>query len=254
MKIILKFFSKVFLYSQLYGINGLIFLAKRVLFRKQIISFKHRSLQHPVYIRNDSSDMAVFGMILNDLDYQCDVDFEPEIIVDCGANIGLATVYFKNRFPKAKIIAIEPEKTNFALMEKNLGQYQDVHCLKGGIWGKDGHLTVKDEDKDESGCNWGWMVMEADKPAPNTIPAFSIETIMEMYNLPNIDILKIDIEGAEVDVFSRNYESWLPKVKIIMIELHDKLIPGAAKSFFKTLVKYDFILAHRGECHILYMR
>lgn len=139
-------------------------------------------------------------------------------------------------------------------MVRNLGQYPDVHCLQGGVWGSDGYLQVLDSEEDMHGCNWGWVVTEVDKPGEKTIPAFSISTIMKMYNLSRIDILKIDIEGAEVDVFSRNYEDWLPKVKIIMIELHDKMIPGAAKAFFKTLVKYDFILAHRGECQILYMK
>lgn len=110
MRTVLKLFKKLLLYARLYGINGVIFLMKRALFGRKIISFRHSSFQYPIYLRNKSSDKDVFGMILNDLDYQCDVDFEPEVIVDCGGNIGLATVYFKNRFPNAKIIAIEPEK------------------------------------------------------------------------------------------------------------------------------------------------
>jgi FkbM family methyltransferase len=250
MKKVFNLLKKVFLYARLYGISGLIFLGKRALFKNQVISFSHSSLRYPVYIRNNSSDMAVFGMIFNDLGYQCDVDFKPQVIIDCGANIGLAAVYFKNRFPEAKVIAIEPEKENFALMVKNLEQYPDVHCLQSGIWGENANLVVEDIGNG----NWGWVVREVDAPAENTIPAVSISKIMEMYNLTAIDILKIDIEGSEVDVFSRNYEKWLPAVKIIIIELHDKIIQGAAKAFFETLVKYNFILAHRGECHILYMK
>ena len=249
-KNVIKLFNKILLYARLYGVSGLIFLTKRAFFKNQVISFRHSSLRYPVYIRNNSSDMAVFGMIFNDRGYQCDVDFEPKVIVDCGANIGLAAVYFKNRFPNAKVIAVEPEKENFELMVKNLEQYPDVHCLRSGVWGKDANLVVEDIGNG----NWGWVVREVDAPGANTIPAVSIGKIMEMYNLTGIDILKIDIEGSEVDVFSRNYEQWLPAVKIIMIELHDRIIQGAAKSFFETLVKYNFILAHRGECHIIYMK
>jgi len=63
---------------------------------------------------------------------------------------------------------------------------------------------------------------------------------MERFQLEEIDLLKIDIEGAEKELFSTNYESWLPKTKVLYIELHDRYRKGTATSFFKAICQYDF--------------
>jgi hypothetical protein len=64
---------------------------------------------------------------------------------------------------------------------------------------------------------------------------------------PHIDILKLDIEGSEKEVFETGYEHWLPKINILIIELHDKMKKGCSRAVFNAISKYDFSFDIKGE-------
>jgi len=70
---------------------------------------------------------------------------------------------------------------------------------------------------------------------------------MEKYSLREIDMLKIDIEGAEKYLFQNNPHEWLSKVKCLIIELHDNLQPGTSQAFFREMAKYDWFTFIKGE-------
>ena len=95
--------------------------------------------------------------------------------------------------------------------------------------------------------NWGFMTEETDQAGEDTIAAISIDEIMNRYNLEHIDICKINIEGAEKELFEKNYDTWLSKTKLISIELHDRMKEGCSKSFFKAMINYNFALTHKGS-------
>lgn len=199
---------------------------------------------HPFYIRGATSDFEVFKQIFLEREYDLRLKEVPKVIVDCGANIGLAAVYFKNKFPAARIISVEPEQSNFDLLKKNTATYSNVECLKAGIWKRDSFLEVK---PGPTKANWDFVVNEVTVESANTIKGVSIQGIMNTYNLSEIDLLKIDIEGAEKELFESNYEGWIPKTKVIVIELHDRMKPGSGQSFFRAISQYDFDFSHKGE-------
>ena len=176
-------------------------------------------------------------------------NFEPKVILDCGANVGYAAVYFKNEFPNARIISIEPEKFNFELLLKNTKEYSDMTCLMGGIWNKSTHLTIKDVGLG----NWGFMIEESINPTEDSIKAYTIENLMKQFCIDQIDILKIDIEGSEKELFESGYEYWLPKTKVLIIELHDRMRNGCSKSLFSALSNYNFSTTHKGENIYVFM-
>ena len=62
-----------------------------------------------------------------------------------------------------------------------------------------------------------------------------------------IDILKLDIEGSEKEVFSAGFENWMPKTKVIIIELHDAMKPGCSRAVFAAVNKYNFSFNIKGE-------
>jgi FkbM family methyltransferase len=148
----------------------------------------------------------------------------------------------KNKYPDAKIICIEPDPENFEMLQKNVAPYSDVYCENCGIWSKNTKLKVY--DKFNLG-KWG-MVVEEDNENGN-IPAMSINGILEKYNISQVDMLKLDIEGSEKEVFLNGFEAWLPRVKTVVIELHDRMKAGCAKSFFEavnaTFPGYTFSLS-----------
>lgn len=78
-----------------------------------------------------------------------------------------------------------------------------------------------------------------------------IDSVLALSGHRNIDLLKLDVEGAEKEIFSVNYENWLPYTKVIMIELHDRFKHGCSKAFFSAVAKYDFSFSIRGENCIL---
>lgn len=84
------------------------------------------------------------------------------------------------------------------------------------------------------------MVTESSFDKLGAIPAISIETIMKQENWDILDLLKIDIEGSEKEVFASNYEYWLPKTRVIYLEMHDQMKQGTSKSVFSTISKYNF--------------
>ncbi len=247
---LLQLIAKIIDYYTRFGYRGLLFLLKRSIKRNSIVAFLHPEFNSiPIYLRNNTMDVTMFQQVFFNQEYQMTFKFEPKVILDCGANIGLATVYLKNRFPEATIISIEPEQSNFELLVKNTKDYSDVFCLKNGIWNESSNLIIKDEGLG----NCGFMVEETNKYHKDSIEAITIVDIMKRYDIDSIDILKIDIEGSEKELFESGYEEWLPKVKVIIIELHDWLRNGTSKSFFKALSNYNFSISIEGENVYVFM-
>ena len=188
------------------------------------------------YLRKDSSDYYTFDQVFLRDQYNIHFPFEPKTILDAGANIGLAAVYFSHRYPQANIVAIEPSSDNFAVLQKNIAPYQKIKAYCKGLWNKDVHLAITNLDSVQN----AFMVAETKPDHPNAIPAICIDTIMREQHWENIDLLKIDIEGSEKEVFELNYEQWLPTCKAIVIELHDNMKRGTSKSVFKAISRYNF--------------
>lgn len=208
------------------------------------VSVKLKPVAFPFIIRGASSDRKVVTQVFYQRDYEISLPFEPSIIVDCGSNIGLASIYFKNRYPKSKIIAIEPEQENFELLELNLAPYQNIFLENKGVWSENCHLEVLQGPDREA---WSFFVRPTPHQTDATIDAVGIDDIMNKYGLETIDLLKIDIEGAEFELFEKNYEKWIPRVRVIIIELHDRFRPLSSKPFLKVLSQYDFNIYFQGE-------
>ena len=153
------------------------------------------------------------------------------------------------KFPGAKIIAVEPELSNFQLLTKNTRSIPNIVNLNAGIWNKSASLGIVNCLKSK----WEIQVKELSDTLENSIQAISIPELMTKYNLAEIDILKVDIEGSEKELFDENYESWLPLTKVLIIELHDNLRKGAARSFFKAITHYNFRMTKKRENLIFYI-
>ena len=210
---------------------------------KGIVKFTDKRFKHPIYLRKGNSDIKVFEQIFIYSEYKIMIDFEPKVIFDCGANIGLSAVYYKNTYPDSKIICVEPELGNYNLLLENTKNYDQITCYNAGVWTRSTNLYIEDNGYGD----WGFMVREVDDNISGSIKGLSLEDLMKENNIDIIDILKIDIEGSEKEIFETNYDYWLSKTRLLIIELHDQMKPGCAKSFFEALSKYDFSLKLSGE-------
>jgi FkbM family methyltransferase len=206
-----------------------------------------RDYRFPFYLRYGTTDRNVFREVFLFKEYNFKVDGEPSTIIDAGANIGLASIFFKTRFPKANIYAIEPDTANFKTLIQNLKPYNDIKAIQSAVWSSDAYLKIKNKNENA----WAFEVQESTAKEPDSFPAISIKTLMEQNAIERIDLLKLDIEGSEKEVFSSNYEYWLPRTKVIIIELHDWIKEGCSRSFFKTIANYRFKVSVYGGMLLL---
>jgi FkbM family methyltransferase len=222
------------LYYRNLGLKGLLCAIKAQLTKSTIpFQLDRQDCKHPFWLRLPSTDVATHKQIFIDQQYDFMVKTEPQVILDAGANIGLASIYFANKYPAAKIIAIEPEQSNFETLKKNITPYPSIIPIQAALWHKNEEINLIDPGFGE----WGFMTEMKESPrnlADNichTVAAITINKIMHDYNLEKIDILKIDIEGAEKEVFEDS-SSWIGKVNSIIIELHERMKPGCNRSFY----------------------
>jgi FkbM family methyltransferase len=157
-------------------------------------------------------------------------------IIDAGANIGDETARFHLHYPKAEIVAIEPEDENFRMLKKNFGFVPEVRLIHGGLWSSECHLKVVPA---ESGNLEAFRVVET-SDSLGSIKATTIDSIMQVMKWEEIDVLKLDIEGSEHEIFTRNFESWVDKVNAFIIEVPDSDHPGTTQEIYKALEGQQF--------------
>jgi FkbM family methyltransferase len=220
------------------------YLYQRFFRKSKILFIKVPNLRHKVAIRNNSSDIPLFAHMFILREYDVSIEGEMKTIIDCGANVGLASLFFLSKFPGATIIAIEPERNNYRLLEQNLGKYENVTCINKGVWNKKALLEIQDTGRG----NHAFIVTESLTKSESTIEAISIDEIMNEFHLDKIDILKIDIEGSEEQVFLSE-PSWIKKVRMIFCEIHETMKPGLTAKIIALLNPY-FKFTINAEYHV----
>ncbi len=201
-------------------------------------------------MRINTKDYSTFEEIFIKRIYDIPLHFTPKTIIDAGGNIGLASLFFKWKYPESEIVALEIEEENFQLLSKNLATYQDIKPLKKGLYSKNGFLKIYNLTKENDSNSF--MVEETDVKGPDTIESVTVDAIMKEQGWETLDILKIDIEGAEKEIFSKDISAWLPKVKTIMVEPHDRLIKDCSKTIFNALRPYDFQMFTSTESTLIF--
>jgi FkbM family methyltransferase len=213
-------------------------------------NIKVPDFKYPVSLRKGTTDYHAFYQILLHDQYNFKFPIVPVTIIDGGANIGLASLIFKNRYPESIIVAVEPDYGNFAQLVNNIKSYKNIHPVRAGLWPKKAFLNITNK---YGYGDWGMVTEEVSEETEGTIDTITIPEIMEQFHFSTIDLLKLDIETAEKELFENNYEIWLPKVKIIVIELHDLFCKGTGRSFFNAITKTfpDFSFYQFGENSII---
>jgi FkbM family methyltransferase len=163
------------------------------------------------------------------------------VVVDAGAHIGLATMYFKHLYPNSKVIAIEPNPVIFKILTQNIfeNQIENVQTINAALADHESSATpfFVDETKNQwfSTASLRKNAWTGDQKSKQIL----VPTILlsKVINQP-IDFLKMDIEGAETMVCNAG-RSVLPLIKQLAIEFHpfeghnsDKIISLLEPHFF----------------------
>jgi len=173
-----------------------------------------------VFLRKKTTDFEALKATLAgyhrspiDLNKYC-LGNEP-LIVDLGSNIGLTIVDYKIKYPSAKIIGVELDSKNFELCKKNIHNLTNCHLVQKAIWDKNGEIHY-------SGPNEvSYSVTQMQNSDTILAKSITIVSLIEEFSINQIDFLKIDIEGAEKQIFNSKLDEWLPKVLCLNVEIHD---------------------------------
>lgn len=202
-----------------------------------------------VGIRHGTTDDWTFLKIFLFREYSFSLPLRPRFIIDGGANAGFSPIFFSIRYPEAQIAAVEPEITNYQFLQKNCRLYPNITAHHGGFHHSRGFLQVYSDVEKRKKDSFRTRVLK--KGGASGVRSFTIDEIRKMHGFKKIDILKLDIEGAERELFSKNYKSWLGDVNVLMVELHDRLASDCSRTFFNAVEQYPFKKFQKGETHIL---
>jgi hypothetical protein len=138
-------------YLRSFGIaQGIVALYKIAMAGNGLIALSIPQSRTPLLVRGNTSDVQTFEQIFIDNEYDVPIGISPKTIVDGGANVGYASVYFANRFPDPRIIAIEPHNANAEMLEKNTAAYPN-RSSSGQAYGTRRHCSRSRIQKPRNG-------------------------------------------------------------------------------------------------------
>lgn len=192
-------------------------------------------------IRENTTDPIVFREVIMKEQYMSLCIDNAKNIIDAGGNVGYTAVYLASKYPEAKIVTIEPDNQNYDILLENIKDYPNIIPVRAALWGYPKNMVVC---KDNGLGEWGRQTFEYTDNNQNgledTVKSVTVSQLMSAFDMPIIDILKIDIEGAEKNVFSSGIDAWLPKVRLMAIELHDRMVPGCTEAFASAINKHSY--------------
>lgn len=214
-----------------------------------------------IAVRPLEPDLASFKRVFGDREYEVPVpsvgaavreryeatlaDGATPVIVDAGAYVGAASLWFHREFPDSHIVALEPDPASFELLRRNLASIGSATVVQAAIGGTQGRAKIVAATR-----SWANQVERSST-------GVQVATMNEAFALVGQGrpfLAKINIEGFEKDVFSDNLE-WLDQISVLFIEPHDWLLPGqhTSRPFQKALGERDFHLFIAGV-HLCYVR
>jgi FkbM family methyltransferase len=192
-----------------------------------------------VHIRPKGSDAATFIQVFRKREYDLsgrgqfsrvmtayqrilDAGRTP-IIIDAGANVGAASIWFAKQFPMARVLAVEPDASNAEVCRLNTRALPNVNVIEAAIGSERGRVSLSNPEKQ------AWMIQTTRSDNGEVAICTILELAHDVEKCAKLFVVKIDIEGFEVDLFANNTQ-WIDEAEVIMIEPHDWLFPGKGTS------------------------
>lgn len=173
-----------------------------------------------IWMRPSSGDVFILYEVLAYESYRiCEESLDPatvKTIVDCGANVGITALYLAERYPSARILCIEPDPANFAILHRNVSCESRIVPIKAALVGVDAGVVYLSQDRPA----WGNSISDDPQAGKRLeVAGMTIPELCQRYSVERIDLLKVDIEGAEEQVFRS--PGFLECVQFVVIELHN---------------------------------
>jgi FkbM family methyltransferase len=167
--------------------------------------------------------------------------FAPRTVVDVGANVGYASLRFAREFPGAKILAIEPAQQNQTQLRKNCASYTNISLEYCAVWSRSGRVRIRSAEVPHN----AYEMVEDPK---GDIAALGMVDLLSKHGIDRVDLLKMDIEGNEKLLFDDpQVRNWLSHVGMLLIETHDRIVPGCSESVQRAMHGFGAFQGHVNE-------
>jgi FkbM family methyltransferase len=187
-----------------------------------------------IFLRTYAGDIDIFYEIFFTEIYKLDEISDDVVVIDAGANVGFAALYFLNKMSNATVYCIEPDPDNFIFLQKNLKaelESGQIKTVLAGLSDKDGFMNLQ-----TNGLKYNASLVKTPSKNAIEVNTYTVETFLKKYVPGRVNIFKIDIEGAEESIFASDI-SWLKKVDAMLIEFHSEKIQ---KMCFEKLLLQNF--------------
>ena len=217
--------------------------------RGMLIQVRTPELAWPLTLRATPPDVRVFEQVYVDRLHEVDVSWNPKLIVDAGAHIGCVTAALAAKFPQSTILAVEPDIENYDLLCRNMTPYRNVIPIRAAVWHQPAVLLISNPQSE----SWTFQMRQLSQGEAGTTLGLTLAELLKWSGM-DIDILKLDVEGAEREIFSTaGSEGWLEHVRQIRVELHDRTVPGCEHAMEEAIAGpgHRFSRSTSGEYTIL---
>lgn len=174
------------------------------------------SLGGEVKIRSHTTDISVLGELVVSDGYEIVrlLKRQPEVIVDLGANTGLAARWLQNTWPAARLVAVEPEPENVAVLCFNAAE-RAITVVPAAIGGTE-RIALLQTGRDADAFA---LVGEPVGDAVIEVPVLTMPRVLAEAGVEAVDLLKVDIEGSEEELFA-DCSAWIGRVRALLVECH----------------------------------
>ena len=190
---------------------------------KRQMEFKLPQMANSVAIRTGMSDMQVFHDIFIWGEYSfLKPVAERTTVLDIGANVGYSSTYFAGIYPKCEVVAVELMHSNFEQLSRNTAFLGNrIRTVEAAVWSHNDGVSIAD-DTFRDGDAWSHHASEA-KDGKSLVPSITMIDLMQKHAMPRVNICKIDIEGAEYELFADGHRDWVNRCDVILLEIHEDL-------------------------------
>jgi len=211
--------------------------------KNSVYSLNVPCLKYELWLRSGTSDIGTFKQVICERETEFHLEEDPKLIIDAGANIGLFSIMMAMRYPDCKIVALEVERGNFELLCRNVTEYKNIIPMQKALWKSTGYVRIADPTVPEN----AFTVVEAGPDEPDSIAAVSIDGLLWELGCSELSLLKMDIEGSELEVLEDDTAGWISITKAMLVELHDRFRPGCTDAFKKRVAGRQHQVSRHGE-------
>jgi FkbM family methyltransferase len=152
-------------------------------------------------------------------------------IIDAGGYIGTSAIVLAEAFPQARVVSLEPSVENFKVLSSNVKGYPNIVAINQALGSAARRAILRDPKIGE----WGFTLVEAETlTALHSVQVTTVPRLLQEFSEEGIDILKLDIEGSELELL-RDCSHWIQRCRVIVAELHDWIIPGCEAGFREAM-------------------